>query len=639
MMFWSGGGRGLKLGIDWRRRARQFVDPYLIWADLSDFSGVTDARQGAEDGPLTLRVALELDADRPPAGVREIVRAGNLLYATASVDAAGLLALLDAEGLKRLELGFTGVVQRVSRDVDKPLPVEQSVMAVIDFGCAFAHERFRHWNGKEWKSRIAYLWDQGGRPDTGDAPRWREVSGQGYGRELTRAAIESLVNAGLPSTVKAVPPRPVDEDALYRTAGFDSADTVLTHGTHVLDLAAGAESHVPLAKAPQIIFVQLPSYAVEDTSGGSMVTHVLDALRYIVDRTGPSKSLVINLSYGSMAGPHDGSTILESAMDALIAAAQGAGGDDAAARKLAIVLPAGNNFESDGHARLHLSPQAREQELLWQLQADDPTDSFLEIWYPRAAGGQLVVRVTPPGEQETEVPIEQIALLRQNTTALPTAAVIHRARVASGQNDAMVLIALAPTRPRDARRPAAPDGIWRIVVALAADAPADAAVDVDAWIERDDPAIGSGAPPRQSRFLTGAPPLPANEHSPAGALVRRDGTCNSIANGSRTVVVGACLKAEDRFEPSRYSSSGPTRNRLRESWPDLVAPADESAALPGVPAAGTRSGTTVRMNGTSVAAPQVARQLLTRSVLAAGLQPRSVDEHDPLRRRAGRGRL
>lgn len=46
----------------------------------------------------------------------------------------------------------------------------------------------------------------------------------------------------------------------------------------------------------------------------------------------------------------------------------------------------------------------------------------------------------------------------------------------------------------------------------------------------------------------------------------------------------------------------PPREAVR-TWPDCVAPADESAALPGILAAGGRSGVLVRMNGISVSAP------------------------------------
>lgn len=64
-------------------------------------------------------------------------------------------------------------------------------------------------------------------------------------------------------------------------------------------------------------------------------------------------------------------------------------------------------------------------------------------------------------------------------------------------------------------------------------------------------------------------------------------------------------------------------DRPREAvrtWPDCVAPADESAALPGILAAGARSGVLVRMNGTSVAAPAGRVARLPRGRRLAGLR-------------------
>jgi hypothetical protein len=168
-----------------------------------------------------------------------------------------------------------------------------------------------------------------------------------------------------------------------------------------------------------------------------------------------------------------------------------------------------------------------------------------------------------------------------------------------------MLIALAPTDSRNPKRVRAPSGIWTIKLTLEGK---QRPVEINAWVERDDPPIGSGAPPRQSRLLTGSLPLAVNEESATDSLVQRKGTCSSIANGRRTIVVGAC-QADKEITCSRYSSSGPSRGK-RAHWPDLVAQSDVSRALFGVTAAGTRGGTLVRMNGTSVAAPQVARVLI-----------------------------
>jgi hypothetical protein len=427
----------------------------------------------------------------------------------------------------------------------------------------------------------------------------------------------------------------IDEDAVYRAARYADVTARLTHGTHVLDLAAGADPMSAIEREPKIIFVQLPTQAVEDTSGGSMVTCVIDALRYILDRTGSidpqapaTGPLVINLSYGSMAGPHDGSTLLESAMDALLAESKRLNPDGTRRRYVEIVLPAGNNFEADGHALLKLTPSRRSRSLSWQIQPDDSTDTFLELWYDRSAAGRVKVQVTPPGGRTCDAPIDTAWALQGAGAAAPTAAVIHRTRVASGLNDAMVLIALAPTRARDPVAPLADAGIWTVSACLVDDGDP---VEVFAWIERDDPTIGSRGSPRQSTFVRDRARPARNRDYGTASLVRRSITCNSIANGTHTIVVGGCVGGGAEFEMARYSSAGPARRsaKAKREWPDLVAVCEESLALFGVAAAGTRSGIRARMNGTSVAAPQVCRALIQTFFPPEG--PLQQDPPDPTR--------
>jgi hypothetical protein len=322
-------------------------------------------------------------------------------------------------------------------------------------------------------------------------------------------------------------------------------------------------------------------------------------------------------------------------------------------RYLAVVLPAGNNFETDGHARLKLTNRHPKQTLQWSTLPDDSTDSFLELWYPREHADRLRVRIEPPGGKSCIVGVDEIQELFANSSAEPSAATIHLRHASSGNDDAMVLIALAPA-VSTIKRGVAPSGVWRITVEAFKPGPK---ITVNAWVERDDPPVGSGAPPRQSRLLTGALPLPRNAPSPKGSVVQRAGTCNSIANGSRTVVVGACLAQRDGIEFSRYTSEGPTRNKQRAHWPDLVAPGDHSDRVWGIAAAGTRGGVQVRMNGTSVAAPQVSRALIeaflpyraplpvrggkpvpTPPTHGPKISPH-VGDGDPRKSRAGRGRL
>ena len=97
-----------RLGIDWGGLADLAVDPYLIWADLSDFSGTP--RPGGVAQLKNLSVALELQAGAAAIGVpyRTLVADGQRIWATATVSPAQLAGLLTHRSVLRLELGFAG---------------------------------------------------------------------------------------------------------------------------------------------------------------------------------------------------------------------------------------------------------------------------------------------------------------------------------------------------------------------------------------------------------------------------------------------------------------------------------------------------------------------------------------------------
>lgn len=587
-------------GTPWGRLDDRHVDAYLIWAGLTGFEGCRPKDGVQPPGAMEeIVVALELTGSLQPAlaGVRPrtIVTAGATRYATARVALADLPALLADPAVGRLELGTVEPVPpppATPGAPEAPSRLAGRVMAVIDFGCAFAHERFRRRHGAEWRTRIAYLWDQDSRRSPA-GPTWQPAHGFGYGRELVASRIDRLLNAHAD----------IDEERLYREADYPDVARPLAHGTHVLDLAAGGDPDAGAeTAAAQIIFVQLPSFAVDDTSGGSMVPYLMDALGYIRERVEPGARVVVNLSYGSMAGPHDGSTLCELAMDAFIRQA----GRRGTRNVLDIVLPAGNNFAAEGHARVRLDASQPSVALPWLVLAEDPTDSFLEVWYDRKAAGALKVTVRAPDGPALVAPVDTVEV-RRNGRGDCVAALIHRRFVAGGLRDAMALVALAPTASDGSRSPA-PPGVWTVELSLDAGHGTTDAVEVFLWIERDDPSLGSLRGPRQSRFLTDRPPAAWSPATPSGGPFPQAMNGNSLANGDLTTVVGGYVQAERVRAP--YSSVGPTRNPARVKWPNRTAPSDTSSVLRGQPAAGTRSGIVVRMDGTSVAAPVVARRLL-----------------------------
>ena len=157
----------------------------------------------------------------------------------------------------------------------------------------------------------------------------------------------------------------------------------------------------------------------------------------------------------------------------------------------------------------------------------------------------------------------------------------------------MALLALAPTtQPADVEGALAEAGLWEVELRLSGSA--SEPVEVDAWIERDDPVRGSRA--ERTRFIDCDD---SDAHN----------TLSGMATGALTYKAAGYNRETGR--PTFYSSL-PAIDRAD---PLLVLVACEEDMLqPTVAAAATRSSDVFRMNGTSVAAPVLARRLYNQMV-------------------------
>jgi hypothetical protein len=312
---------------------------------------------------------------------------------------------------------------------------------------------------------------------------------------------------------------------------------------------------------------------------------VLDGLMYILARCAPGADVVVNISWGTLAGPHDGSSILEAAMDQLIDLLHG---------RLQITVPAGNAYQSRTHANDTLAPGAC-CPLHWRVQPDDHTQSFLEIWLPEGAD-QIAIELTPPGA-DTPLPALRLGQsgiwsgLTAKKADHPLCALIYPRDAALGAHGTCALITLAPTFSFDKHVVTAPSGVWTVRVINEGAIP----VTFDAYIERDDVALGQHTGARQSYFEDARYDTSGNltafvDHPDNPTPIRRSGTFNSLSTGQRTLSVGGTRRAFDpamgalskfaRYSPQRPDpdASRPQRPGVKKV-PDTLRPSDDNAVL------------------------------------------------------------
>ncbi len=597
------------------------LDPYLRWAELSDWRAVTRHR-GEADAETRLRFIASAPAARFSAICAEKAWRIPALYTAAppaqgepEMYFTGEIELAKLAWLKscpheiswELAVPFRSAALRaaaiptglrgVTRDAKAfastaPLPQLQArkkrnakptgCMAVIDFGCPFLNQRFEDDVGG---SRIAALWDQDNKPGA----LWVAAGQRRSGREIDRRSIDSLLR------LVRSPGQAWDEALVYRhhehLIDYDDPRRRLwghTHGAHVLDLAGGRDDpltgDVDAAAAADLLFVQLPALTASDASGCSLAAQLLDGVRWCMQRVPADQPLVINISYGGHAGPHNGSALLERAFDALLRERP---------ENFAIVMGAGNAAQAEGHAHRWVSSTYSGLFGI-ELAAQDGTDSFVEFWYRAPEQGRVSARVrAPQGAWSEWIGVNQARLLRDGAQqALALAR--HSAHQPNGKGN-LLLLALAPTaKASDSDEPIAPAGLWEVEWRLEA-APADAQFRVDAWVERDEAGAYAELPP--TRLL--------------GTDVADSVDClSNIAGGRLTIAVGG-LRRSDGQSPA-YSSRSPRKASLAQRF--VRAACEDSEELPGFTAAAVRSLESHRMNGTSVAAPVLARRLFNQMV-------------------------
>ena len=424
-----------------------------------------------------------------------------------------------------------------------------AVVGIIDFGCDFQHENFR---GEGGGTRIEAIWHQGG-PNTPTSPF-------GYGRLYRQAEINTALRQANP----------------YSSLGYgpvrDTASSQGTHGTHVMDIAAGngAGSGFPgFAPEASIIFVDVASddiaWSGPDVIGISFGDSVrlLEAARFIFDQAG-DRPCVINISLGTNGGPHDGTTLVERGLDELVKQKP----------NRAVVIAASNSF-SDGIHASGAVPEGEFIDLDWRRPPSSGWQDEMEIWYD---GAEAL----------------DVELFMPDGTSLGLVGPGENGEARDDDGRVMVLVSSRQNDPTNGAnmigiyvRDGLPSGRWS--ARLHGKNVTTGAF--HAWIERDDNS--------QASFMT----------------FRDDAfTIGSISCGKETVIVGSYDAHKPTTPLSYFSSSGPTRDGRQK--PDLAAPGHAVVAAH----SRTMRDVTVK-SGTSMAAPAVAGAL---AVLLAEAAARSI---------------
>ena len=399
-----------------------------------------------------------------------------------------------------------------------------TLVAVVDTGADFRHADLRHADGT---TRIAAILDfmhdrtslHPELPDYNGGAVWLQPD-----VDATLAA-----EAGGPA-----PSDPVTEVDLNG------------HGTHVSGIAASnglatgnglpAGRYVGIAPGAQLVVVQ-------GTHGDASFTDsdVIEGLQFAVD-TGVRLGLpvVANLSLGSNSGPHDGTSDLEMAIDALFPADQPG---------RAIVIAAGNEGGRDQHA----GAWALDGSVT--LDVDTPNSSFadaelaFELW---RTGSFAITVVSPAGHRYG--PVNAGGFLNGPMTTEGQVLVDNGASSgprADGRQTASVTVA-GPAGGAPA------SGRWSLVFA-------GHATRWDVWISED---TGGNTP---AHFVDrvdedGRIDMPATAHNAisVGSFITRNAWTTVDGDPvQRGGVVG---------QPSVFSSSGPTSdNRFA---PDVIAPGE-----------------------------------------------------------------
>ncbi len=217
------------------------------------------------------------------------------------------------------------------------------IIGIVDTGIDWSMDDFK--DPLTGQTRIAYLWDQTN-DSTGTHP-----SGYSYGAEWD----SSQINAGQ----------------------CDEADdpNEVCHGTHVTGIAAGNGASTCASQPPYKYVGMAPEATIVFVKTNLQDNGIIDGVNYIFQKAAlMGMPASVNLSLGGNTGPHDGTTLMEQALNNLtgpgkiIAAAAGNSGADSIHSTM--IVPNG------GSDSIHFNTESALMALL-----GGAYPGFIDIWH------------------------------------------------------------------------------------------------------------------------------------------------------------------------------------------------------------------------------------------------------------------
>ena len=220
------------------------------------------------------------------------------------------------------------------------------IIGIIDSGVDYNHPIFIKEDGT---SKIINIWDQTGK---GKPPM-----GFDSGREYDKKEID---------------------EAIKSKANINFRDDI-GHGTHVTGIAS------KIAPDADIIVVKVGDTGLKSFA---RTTEFMRAIKYLIGKAESlNKPLVINMSYGTNEGPHDGTSLFEEYIDEM-----------SANWKTSIVVAAGNEGDKGHHKYIKIGKNSKEN--VEFTVGDGEENLRIQVW-KNFTDEISIYLISPSGEKST----------------------------------------------------------------------------------------------------------------------------------------------------------------------------------------------------------------------------------------------